>query len=413
MPEQSSIEAIRTLMATTGVTIEDLTDSHQNSTDITFARHIDEVLKNLNPNTRRTYRTHLLRMREGVSDVCDCTCTTCCAVTDRALVYGDANEPVQAPTQFPAGTHCNSPNCLRDRLTLAALGPRPLREGEFKKTELERFVRITGRLGKKTAHRHNRRRVADRLTPVRTDAHNVQESAILSMRRVFADAIGNGLIKANPAELLRPPKRQETRKRAMNDAELLEFLDTVLSGGNDAELDFLLVWFHLETGARQQGGVGLTLNRVHPHGVIEVFEKGGKYRDQPATPELCAALLAHARERGGPSCDPTSSAYDPESPVFYYGSTKSRPVRPLTSKRYETLFKRIQQTLPFANQVHLTSHQLRKTGAVQVERIAGTQVARKWLGHGARTDVDGYAQASYDEIVEAHRVRFSEPDAGQ
>jgi integrase len=140
-----------------------------------------------------------------------------------------------------------------------------------------------------------------------------------------------------------------------------------------------------------------------------VFEKFGVYRDQPVTPELCAALREHALTRGGDACDPDHPAYNRESPVFYYRPTPKRPVGPLTSKRYETLFGRIQRTLPFANEIHLTCHQLRKTGAVHVERIAGTQVARKWLGHGIRSDVDNYAQASFDELIEVHRIRFGDP----
>jgi len=115
-------------------------------------------------------------------------------------------------------------------------------------------------------------------------------------------------------------------------------------------------------------------------------------------------VFAHARERGGAACDPTSPDYQPGAAVFYYRPTKQRPVRPLTAKRYETLFGRVQRTLPFANQIHLTSHQLRKTGAVAIERIAGTQVARRWLGHADRSTVDLYAGASDDEVRRAVAV---------
>jgi integrase len=212
-------------------------------------------------------------------------------------------------------------------------------------------------------------------------------------------------VTTNPALDVKMPGRQATRKRSLHEHEVPEFIDAVVSGGNDAELDILLVWFHLETGARQEGALNLTLERVHlENEVVVLEEKFTKERHQPVSIDLARALLAHARERGGAACDPDSGTYAQKSPVFYYRPAKDGTARPLTAKRYETLFGRIQRTLPFANQIHLTAHQLRKTGAVAIERITGTQVARRWLGHAERSTVDVYAGASEIEVRRAHEL---------
>jgi hypothetical protein len=255
MPDQSQIDAIAQLMDTMGVTVNDL----QHRIDIplettTFTDFLDELLDNLEPNTHRTYRTHLLRLREGLSNVCSCTCPTCCTVETRTLRCGKDTVHI-ATTSFPADTHCHGNDCRRSLLSIPPFAHRPMRDGEFKKTELEKFVKLSRRIGQKTAHRNNRSRVARGLQPIRTDATAAAIGASLAVRRLFADATENDLLHVNPAQSVDVPKPQQTRKRSMNDAELLEFLDAVVTGGNDPDLDFLIVWFHLETGARQQGGL--------------------------------------------------------------------------------------------------------------------------------------------------------------
>jgi integrase len=116
-----------------------------------------------------------------------------------------------------------------------------------------------------------------------------------------------------------------------------------------------------------------------------------------------------AKSRGGPACDPLSPQYDPSRPVFYYlhsgrsrrdGSSSTEPA-PLTGRRYDTMAMRVQRTLPWANEVSVTVHFLRHTGASIVERIAGTQTARLFLRHADRTVTDTYTHSDDVRLAKA------------
>ena len=99
----------------------------------------------------------------------------------------------------------------------------------------------------------------------------------------------------------------------MHDWEIDQYIEALVTGGDDPELDLLLGCFAPETGARQGGTISLRLSRIKPAPqMIELFEKGRKLADQPVSAELIEALLARAAARGGPSCDPTSATYDPQ-----------------------------------------------------------------------------------------------------
>jgi integrase/recombinase XerC len=271
--------------------------------------------------------------------------------------------------------------------------------------DVETWAKAARRIANKRAVLANATRTRQGLISARDDGRSAEETCIRAVRRFLNQARKDKLVTTNPALDVDMPGRQATRKRALHEHEVPQFIDAVVAGGNDPELDILIVWFHLETGARQEGALNLTLEKVQlENKVVLLNEKFGIERPQPVSTELATALLTHARERGGAVCDPDDSAYQPAAPVFYYRPAKDGAPRRLTAKRYETLFGRIQRTVPFANQIHLTAHQLRKTGAVAIERIAGTQVARRWLGHADRSTVDLYAGASDEEVRRAHEL---------
>lgn len=141
-----------------------------------------------------------------------------------------------------------------------------------------------------------------------------------------------------------------------------------MTGGNDPELDFLLAWFHLETGAREQGAIGLRTGHLQrARQMIALHEKGERVGDQPASLELIDALTDHAIARGGPACDPNHPAYDPTRPIFYYRhpakagrrgtADEGRPgggPAPLTARRYDYIHERVQRALPWGNEIQLT-----------------------------------------------------------
>lgn len=162
---------------------------------------------------------------------------------------------------------------------------------------------------------------------------------------------------------------------------------------HDPDLDLLLVRFHLESGARREGALNLTLGRLdHRRATVWLDEKFDIEREQPVSPSLLAEIEAHARSRG---------ATKPEDPVF----RTARGV-PISRRRYNTLFNHVQAALPWTDRTPVTAHVLRHTTATAVERIAGHAVAEAFLGH-APTSV--YTKARIEEVAAAIATLTGEP----
>jgi integrase len=135
--------------------------------------------------------------------------------------------------------------------------------------------------------------------------------------------------------------------------------------------------------------------------LVAVHEKFDKERQQPASAELLSALFRHAATRGGNRCVPDHPEFDPTAPVLYQRRSTPAAPRPLGRKRFETLHARVQRSLPWASEMGFSVHCIRYTAGTMVERIAGTQVARKFLGHGLRKVTDRYTDATMTEIATA------------
>ena len=360
-----------------------------------LAEHVAAVEAGLDEGTLRTYRTHFRRLVEGTAPQCPCLCLECVDVV--------------------AGCGCDCRDC-DGKLSIPVCGERPVVAGEFKRSEFDVYKRVAIRMASKKATKDNVGRARRRLALKGTNGHGGGENAVAAWRRLFKMAVDDELLRSNPVENVSKPPRSDSNRRALRDEEIGPFFDAVVTGGDDPELDFHLAWFHTETGARRDGALNLRVGDLKDtEQIVEVFEKFGVYRDQPVSAELIAALRAFAASRGGPRCDPSSAEYDPTAPVFYYGRPRKRPGKdgrgagavagtpwPLTSRRYDGLHERLQQTLPWAAEIELTAHALRRTGATIVERIAGTQVARAFLGHSQRNVTETYTGArGLEEVAEA------------
>jgi integrase len=270
----------------------------------------------------------------------------------------------------------------------------------------------------KKATKDNKVRIAKGLSPKPAHGKGGAENAITAYRALFESLVEDELWDTNPAKLVSKPSRDDTARRGLRDHELPEFFQAIVSGGDDPQLDFMLAWFHLETGARAQGAIDLRMGYLkRARQMIELHEKGEKTGEQPASVELIDALTDHAVSRGGPTCDPNGDCYDPTRPVFYFRlpakagrkgtANAGRPgggPAPLTSRRYDDIHERIQLTLPWANEIRFTMHCMRKTGASIVERIAGSETARLFLRHGRRTVTQTYTQSWEERLAAAFVV---------
>lgn len=355
----------------------------------TLREHVDATERVLGEATRRTWATHYRRLLEGTAEQCGCTCDAC--------------------LDLKAGCGCGCKSC-KDRVRIPPLADLVLRPRSVRRSQVEEWAATAQRMASKKAVAENRRRAVKGFTPKPTNGKGGQENAVTAYRHLFGQLVNDELWDRNPAEKVKKPKRNDTVRRGLDDNEISSYFDAVVSGGDDPELDFHLAWFHIESGARRGGAVALTMGDLkRTTQMIRLHEKGDRHDDQPVSAELIDALTALAIARGGARCDPASPDYDPAAPVFYYkGSTPQTPHR-LSERRYDTMYKRIQLTLPWANEIMLTSHCLRKTGASIVERIAGSEVARLYLRHGRRNVTQTYTEAPLRRLVEAAEVYTGRP----
>lgn len=117
--------------------------------------------------------------------------------------------------------------------------------------------------------------------------------------------------------------------------------------------------------------------------------------------ELVARLRAHAVERGGPACDPSSGEYRPDTPVFYH-RTRSGKCEAITSRRFDWLFaERIQGQLLWAAEEHVGFHHLRHTMSHILKTHYGPQYAKRYLRHSKGDVTDTYGACTTSELARA------------
>jgi integrase len=207
------------------------------------------------------------------------------------------------------------------------------------------------------------------------------EHVIAATRAFFVRAIADGLIAAaaSPAHQIAKPRRLPTARRALTPRELGEINQVARTSGNDAILDALLLRLHTETACRRGGA--LTLRRIDldpDQGLVRLREKGETLRWQPISLDLASHLVDHADNRGAVLASDQLLRY--------------RDGRPLTSRRYDHLWKRIGDRLPWVAAQGISTHWLRHTTLTWVERNFGYGIARAYAGH---TDKAGPATTTY------------------
>ncbi|WP_432838541.1 tyrosine-type recombinase/integrase [Dactylosporangium sp. CA-092794] len=228
-----------------------------------------------------------------------------------------------------------------------------------------------------------RQRVTDRAR-VRRNSRNGRhagELLVAAARAFYNQAIADGLIQAadSPAHRVAKPRRLPSTRRALTPDELTDINAVARTTGNDTILDALLLRLHTETACRRGGALGLRLQDLDAErGLLLLREKGGTVRWQPISLELAANLRRHAAVRG---------AILPTDSLLRYTNGNA-----LTSRRYDQLWHRIGQHLPWVATHGITAHWLRHTTLTWVERHFGYGVARAYAGH---TDTTGPATTTY------------------
>ncbi len=221
------------------------------------------------------------------------------------------------------------------------------------------------------------------------------EHFIAATRCLYRHAEQDRLITRdqNAARDVAKPSRLPSLRRALTNTELALINDTVVAGGNDPHLDSLLLRIHTETACRRGGALGIRLRDIDTDQCLVLLrEKGGTSRWQPVSPTLTRALTEHAERR------PAECA---EASVLRY-----RDGRPITRRRYDSLWARIGRAHPWVTRQGVSTHWLRHTTLTWVERQFGYATAQAYAGHAVSasahaTSTATYVKATIHEVAEA------------
>jgi integrase len=239
--------------------------------------------------------------------------------------------------------------------------------------------------------------------PAAGNVHEVAQSTAPESRVVYVDNDQILSEDENPAARVRKPRRLRSARMPLPDSRLNEIGSVAGSTGNDPALDSLIIRLHTETACRRGGALALTAEDLDPEQcLIRLHEKGGTDRWQPVSPTLMTHLLAHAENRGG--------LHSGERLLRYPDGT------PITSRRYDHLWKRLGEHLPWVETQQVSTHWIRHTVLTWVERRFGFAVAQAYAGHdesnrGARAmgATGTYVRAGLPEVATALSALTGEP----
>jgi integrase len=228
------------------------------------------------------------------------------------------------------------------------------------------------------------------------------EHLIAALRCMYRHAVADGILTEteNPAARVPKPRRLRSTRRALPDSRLEELSQVAASTGDDPALDGLLLRLHTETACRRGGALALTPADLDAEQcLIRLREKGDTVRWQPVSPTLMSHLLAHGQSRGG---------LESGQRLLRYANGQ-----PITSRRYDYLWQRLGQHLPWVATQQVSMHWIRHTILTWVERHFGFAVAQAYAGHedhgrGGRA-MATYVRAGIPEVATALAALTGEP----
>jgi site-specific recombinase XerD len=193
--------------------------------------------------------------------------------------------------------------------------------------------------------------------------HGAAENFVRAMRFLFKLAVDRRLIVLSPATAVKVPTRPPAPERPLTSEELQEFALVACTTGNDPLLDGLLFEFHRKTAARREGGLNLRICDLDARGgAVTLTEKFGRSRRLPLDADVIGRLIAHAESRG---------AIGPGDKVFR--STRGTPI---TRKRYEYLYDRLDAHTTWSGMLDVGIHWVRHTTLDDVRTVADERTAR-------------------------------------
>lgn len=227
-----------------------------------------------------------------------------------------------------------------------------------------------------------------------------EEGFIRGCRRWYELAFKQGYCRTNVAARVDYSKRNPRVRRALTSLEIEQIYQAVLDTSGDLDLDLLILDFHRETAARQGGATSLRVTDINlDRGSVLLREKGDTERETPCSRDVLNRILTHWKKRSPSATDATALRYRNGSPV--------------TRRRYNTLFGKVQDALPWARRLLVSSHWIRHTTLTDVSRATNGRVAAAYAGHSTRSTTDIYTAVTFEELVIAHDLVFPSFAIGQ
>ncbi|WP_252367013.1 tyrosine-type recombinase/integrase [Nocardia salmonicida] len=248
--------------------------------------------------------------------------------------------------------------------------------------ELARFIKVNAR--KNRASR---------------GGNSAVEHFVSAVRCIYRYAEEAGWVRPqdNPARQLVIPTRQASHRYAIPSGQVAEICQVAATSGDDPALDALILRFHLETACRRGGALALRPQDLdRDQCLVYLREKGGSDRWQPVSPTLMRHLHDHAASRHAPFTGQLLRYHDG---------------RTITSRRYDYIWGRVADMLPWVATQGVTMHWLRHTTLTWVERTFSYAVARTYAGHRGKGSgvTDTYVKSNLHEVAAALSVLTAEP----
>jgi len=230
------------------------------------------------------------------------------------------------------------------------------------------------------------------------------ENFVGAVRRLYSLARVAGHIDAreDPSIALRKPDRPASLRRPLVHERLTALGEVAGSTGDDPELDVLIIRLHSETACRRGGALALRPTDLDVEQcLVRLHEKGGSDRWQPVSRSLMDGLAHHATTRNAPA----------NGRLLRYKDGTA-----ITYRRYDGLFVRLGQHLPWVLRENVSAHWIRHTILQWVERNFSYAIARRYGGHerrksGDRANVGStivYVKATLEEVAAALSVLTGE-----
>ncbi|MEX0428638.1 tyrosine-type recombinase/integrase [Nocardioides sp. DS6] len=240
----------------------------------------------------------------------------------------------------------------------------------------------------------NLRRMAAGRVKRDTTATGAKYNAVGAWRRMYKIAVKDRhLAKGfDPSQEVDKPARLEGSRRPLRAVWMEDFWSFIAGTGNDPELDVMLCKTVMITGARREGLTNLELGWLDTEEcTVRLDEKFGKVVDQPAPDWFVQELRDFAIARGARRAD---------DKVFRYRPGRSADWIPITDRRLDYIFDRLQAAYEWADKRQVTAHVLRHHAIALVERAASKSVAIRFARHEPEDTTDRYGRASAKEVAQ-------------